>query len=166
MPHKRPKLLTPDSKWWEKCARHKNRQGTRFVAHMFLCERCANTLQRKALNNRPPIYSGLPVRGYCGLCNERKMTKLKQWFICPICLNVILAYTKGFAASRLIRKFWATKIKPKFRHLKLKETEVIRIEPFVAGRRSSKEKAESLTVLDLRCLIGGDPSRSRSSTSN
>ncbi len=119
---------------------------------MFLCDRCATRLQKKCLNGRPPIYCGLPVNGYCGLCNRHTRTLLRQWFICPICLNVILGYTKGFAASRYLRSFWASKIRRRFPSFRLKETEVVRIEPFVPGRRSQRAKAQSLSVLDFEVV--------------
>lgn len=96
----RTPLLRPGDQHWEKCARHQNASTTRFVANMFLCDDCSDRLQHEAFNGRPPLFEGLHVEGYCGLCNELTATDLRQWFVCPICLNVVLSYPKGFAASR------------------------------------------------------------------
>ena len=49
-------LLTPDSAHWEKCARHQNKQTTRFVATFFsamtvldVCAMSASTIGRPCL---------------------------------------------------------------------------------------------------------------------
>src|SRR5688500_4646832 len=92
-------LLKPGDQHWEKCARHQNSTTTRFVANFFLCDDCSDRLQAEVFNGRPPLFEGLHVEGYCGLCNQLTATGLRQWFVCPICLNVVLSYPKGYAAS-------------------------------------------------------------------
>jgi len=70
-----PQLLAPDHPYWEKCARHRNKQTSRFVAHLFLCDACAQRLKRECFNDRPPIFEGLAVEGFCGLCNYAPPTR-------------------------------------------------------------------------------------------
>lgn len=145
-------LLTPNSEYWEKCARHQNLTTTRFVAHLFLCDPCTDRLQHECFNDRPPIYEGLPVDGYCGLCNKQLRPMLRQWFVCPICLNVVLSYPKTFAASQFVHHFWDSTVRREFPNLRLEEREIVQIEPFVPGRRSQKTKAETIETLDF-CVV-------------
>ena len=70
--------------------------------------------------------------------------------MCPICVNVVLSYPKGFAASRYVHEFWAREIKPKLPDLDLEELDEVRLEPFVPGRRSAKTKARVVQALDYR----------------
>ena len=150
VPDEQNLLLRPGDKHWEKCARHQNASTTRFVANFFLCDECSDRLQHEAFNDRPPLFEGLHVEGYCGLCNELTATDLRQWFVCPICVNVVLSYPKGFAASRYVHEFWASEIAPQFPDLQLEELDEVRLEPFVPGRRSAKAKGEIVQALDYR----------------
>lgn len=145
-----PALLRPGDQYWEKCARHQNESTSRFVANMFLCDDCSDRLQHEVFNGRPPLFEGLHVEGYCGLCNQLTATDLRQWFVCPICLNVVLSYPKGFAASRYVHEFWETEINPQFPDLVLEELDEVKLEPFVPGKRSAKTKAVVVQELDYR----------------
>lgn len=145
-------LLTPGAQHWEKCARHQNLTTTRFVAHFFLCDDCSDRLQSEVFNGRAPLFEGLHVEGYCGLCNQLTATDLRQWFICPICLNVVLSYPKGYAASRLVHEFWARDVAPSFPDLVLEELDEVKLEPFVPGRRSAKAKTTTAQALDYRVV--------------
>jgi hypothetical protein len=87
---------------------------------------------------------GLPVDGYCGLCNVAQRVLLYQWFICQICLNVILSYTKSFAASKTLREFWQQSILPLQPKSRLEETEVVALEPFVPGKRNKDKAVKTL----------------------
>src|SRR5215468_4445884 len=103
-------LLSPDSEFWEACARHTIRQTTRFIGTIYLCDECAYRLTKEGLNERPPIYHGETVNGFCGLCNRKLDVTLRAWFACPMCWNVILAYQKGLAASEGVRQYWENSI--------------------------------------------------------
>jgi len=144
-----PQLLTPDHPYWEKCARHRNKQTSRFVAHLFLCDACAQRLKRECFNDRPPIFEGLAVEGFCGLCNRRQDVLLRQWFLCQICLGVVLSYPKSIAASLAVHEFWKRHVAPEFPALTLEETEVVKLEPFVPGRRTQRTKSGTLSVVDF-----------------
>ena len=144
------RLLRPGDQHWEKCARHQNSSTTRFVANFFLCDDCSDRLQHEAFNGRSPLFEGLHVEGYCGLCNELTATDLRQWFVCPICVNVVLSYPKGFAASRYVHDFWAHEVTPRFPELVLEELDEVKLEPFVPGKRSAKKKGEVAQALDYR----------------
>jgi hypothetical protein len=142
--------MRPGDQHWEKCARHQNASTTRFVANMFLCDDCSDRLQHEAFNGRPPFFEGLHVEGYCGLCNQLTATDLRQWFVCPICLNVVLSYPKGLAASRYVLEFWKREITQRFPDLVLEELDDVKLEPFVPGKRSARTKAEVVQELDYR----------------
>lgn len=148
-------LLAPDHPYWEKCARHQNKHTTRFVAHLFLCDGCAERLRRECFNDRPPMFEGLAIDGFCALCNRRQMVLLRQWFVCQICLGVVLAYPKTFAASQAVHNFWTTQIVRDFPNLRLEETEIVRLEPFIPGRRTQRRKSESVTFLDFAAFDVG-----------
>lgn len=150
MPREPQLLLKPNDPYWEKCARHQNAATTRFVANMFLCDDCTDRLRHEAFNDRAPIFDGLHVEGYCGICNELTATGLRQWFVCQICLNVVLSYPKGFAASRHVQQFWSKEIGPAFPDLVLEVLDEVKLEPFVPGRRSAKAKATVVQALDYR----------------
>jgi len=143
-------VLSPDSPFWEKCARHQNLATTRNIAHLFLCDECAMRLTADCFNQRPPIYHGPGLAGYCGLCNERREIALRQWFIDPICLNVVYGYPKSIAASKLIFKTWREIFRPRHPKLELEEIDVVQMEPFVPGKRSamSKKSAIDFRVID------------------
>jgi hypothetical protein len=96
------------------------------------------------------MFEGLVVNGFCGLCNRRQDVLLRQWFVCQICLGVILSYPKTIAASFEVHDFWDRDVKPEFPGLKLEETEVVKLEPFVPGRRTKRAKSETLTVFGAR----------------
>lgn len=145
-------LLQPGDQHWEKCARHQNSATTRFVANFFLCDDCSDRLQAEVFNGRPPLFEGLHVEGYCGLCNQLTATDLRQWFVCPICLNVVLSYPKGFAASRFVHDFWAREVSPTFPELVLEELDEVKLEPFVHGKRSAKTKGTVAQALDYRVV--------------
>jgi len=142
-------LLGPTDPFWEKCARHQNKCTTRFVAHLFLCGPCAERLRHECFNDRPPLFEGLQVHGFCALCNKPQGVLLRQWFVCPICLGVVLSYPKTFAASQAVRAFWQGELNTKFPQLRLEERDVVQLEPFVPGRRNQKKKAESVSDLDF-----------------
>jgi len=103
-----------------------------------------------------PIFEGLYVEGYCGLCNELTATDLRQWFVCPICLNVVLSYPKGFAASRYVHEFWAREITPQFPELVLEELDEVKLEPFVHadGRRRRKPNSFSRWTIESGVVMG------------
>ncbi len=110
----------------------------------------SHRLQHEAFNGRLPLFEGLHVEGYCGLCNELTATDLRQWFVCPICVNVVLSYPKGFAASRYVHDFWSHDVTPQFPELVLEELDEVKLEPFVPGKRSAKTKGEVVQALDYR----------------
>lgn len=143
-------VLTPDSPFWEKCARHQNLSTSRNIAPLFLCDECAIRLTNDCFNQRPPIYHGQGLVGYCGLCNEWREIALRQWFIDPICLNVVYGYPKSIAACKLIFEKWHEIVTPHFPNLELQEIDVVQIEPFIPGKRSalSKKAAIDFQVTD------------------
>lgn len=143
-------VLLPTSPYWEACARHQNRITTRSLAVLFLCDDCARQLTNECFNGRPPLYHGETFRDYfCGLCNEIKEVALRQWFICPICFNVVRSYPKAIAASQYVHKIWKERIQPYYPDFMLEETEQVEIEPFIPGRRTQRAKAVSVDRLDF-----------------
>jgi len=150
-------VLSPDSPYWEKCARHQNMSTSRNVAHLFLCDECAIRLTKECFNNRPPIYHGSGLEGYCGLCNEWREIALRQWFIDPICLNVVYSYPKSIAASKLIHETWRTIVQPSFPNLQLEEIDIVQIEPFIPGKRAAASKKSAVDFLVRNTALEGSP---------
>ncbi|MBM3746371.1 MAG: hypothetical protein FJW34_11295 [Acidobacteria bacterium] len=141
--------LPRSSDFWEACARHTARQTCRTVQHIYLCDPCARRLTEKAFNDRPPIYHGETVAGYCGLCNQRAEVTLRLWFACGICWNVIIAYQKTFVASGALLAFWRQAVQPKFPNLLCEESEVVRLTAFARGAKTKKQLASELALLDF-----------------
>lgn len=142
-------VLNPADPFWEACARHTARQSTRVINHIYLCDRCASRLTRESFNQRPPIYHGETVEGYCGLCNTLQGVTLRLWFACPICWNVVVAYQKGFAASEAVHSHWRNMIAPSFPDLRLVEQDEIRLLPYARAPQTKKTAAALLTALDF-----------------
>src|ERR1700728_817372 len=105
-------ILARTRAYWEACARHTSRQTSHTLQAGYYCDKCARLLTRKAFNNRPPVYHGAGITGYCGLCNKRKKVFLRQWFACGVCWNVIVAYQKSIVAGLTVEKYWRKAIVP------------------------------------------------------
>jgi hypothetical protein len=141
--------LARDSDFWEACARHSNRQTCRLVQTIYYCDDCAQRLTVEAFNGRPPIYHGETVEGFCGLCNERKRVTLRQWFVCAICWNVILAYQKAFVASNAVHVYWRKSVTPVFPKLILTEKEAVYLSPLTRKATTKRQAAEVILILDF-----------------
>lgn len=142
-------ILPRDSEFWEACARHTNRQTARTLQTGWFCDECTERLTRDAFNGRPPVYHGTPITGFCGLCNGRKLVLPRQWFVCGICWNVVLAYQKSIVASGAVHEYWRAKITPEFPHLYLLEKEEVYLSAHSRKGKTKKQAAESLSVLDF-----------------
>lgn len=105
-------VLSQDSPFWEKCARHTSPYTARRVAYFFLCDGCAARFVNEVFNGRPPIYHGESMQGFCGLCNELTDVRFCQWFLCPVCNNVASSYQKGLVSSAAVHRFWRQHVEP------------------------------------------------------
>lgn len=143
------RTLPQTSEYWEKCARHTSSHTARTLQTGYYCDKCARRLTHEAFNDRPPVYHGERIRGFCGLCNRRKYVFLRQWFACAVCWNVILAYQKSIVASLAVQRYWRREIAPEFPQLSLIEEEAMALSPYVTRTESKREAAKSLTVLDF-----------------
>jgi hypothetical protein len=142
-------VMAADSGLYETCARHTARHTARSLQSAYLCDECTERLVIEAFNSRPPVFHGETVKGYCGLCNKISAVTMRQWFVCGICWNVILAYQKSVAASGKLLQWWHTAIKPLFPNLGIEETEPVRLSAFARARTTKRQSAESLSVLDF-----------------
>jgi hypothetical protein len=150
-------VLNPASEFWEKCARHTNRQTARKIQAVYLCDECAIRLTREAFNDRPPIHHGETLQGFCGLCNESKTVVARFWFACDICWNVVLGYQKSGAASRAVLRYWNDQCAEALPRLALLETEPVYLSPYQRGGKTKRQTAEGLSVLDFRVEQRGEP---------
>jgi hypothetical protein len=142
-------ILPRSSGFWEACARHTARQTARALQTGYYCDECARRLTHEAFNDRPPVYHGAEITGFCGLCNERKLVVPRQWFVCGICWNVVIAYQKSIVASRAVHDYWRKTITPEFPQLFLLEKEEVYLSPFSRKGKTKKQAAESLSELDF-----------------
>jgi hypothetical protein len=149
--------LGQDSEFWEKCARHTNKQTTRAIQSIYLCDDCAMKLTAESFNNRPPIHHGDTLYGYCGLCNDLKDVTCRFWFVCPICWNVIVAYQKGFVSAKSVHAYWECQIKPHFPELTLLEKEEIYLSAFSRAGKTKKQAATTLEILDFLVVENRPP---------
>lgn len=142
-------VLTKEHESWEKCARHYARYTARNVSYFFLCDSCTVLLVSNALNNRPALYHGDRMQGFCGLCNELTDVALRQWFMCLPCYNVVAAYQKGFTSAKAVHAFWRSSIAPLAPSLSLAETDVVTLSPYVRGGKTKRQAAELLDTADF-----------------
>jgi hypothetical protein len=72
-------------------------------------------------------------------------------------LNVVYSYPKSIAASKLIFDKWRDIVQPICPNLKLEEIDVVKMEPFIPGKRSSikKQSAIDFQVRDMN--LTGSP---------
>lgn len=142
--------VTPESSGlFETCARHTARQTARTLQTIYLCDDCARRLVHEAFNDRPPVYHGETIQGYCGLCSVRGEVTMRQWFVCGICWNVILAYQKSIAATAGVHDWWNRVVASALPRLRLDETEPVYLSPFARSGKTKKQGAESLSILDF-----------------
>jgi len=142
-------VLGRDSEFWEACARHTIRQTARTLQTGYYCDDCARRLTHEAFNDRPPVYHGGDLIGSCGLCNVTKAVAPRQWFVCGICWNVVLAYQKSIVASQAVHQYWNDAVKPNFPHLYLLEKEEVYLSAFARKGKTKRKAAESLSLLDF-----------------
>ncbi|MGQ0715508.1 MAG: hypothetical protein ACT4PJ_17555 [Gemmatimonadaceae bacterium] len=147
--------LDASSTYYEACARHKARQTARGLQVMYTCDPCTVRLVREVFNDRPPVYHGETVDGYCGLCNQRRPVTLRQYFSCVPCWSVVVAYQKGFVASRAVHEWWARDLAPSYRDLSLIETEPVLLLPYVRGAKTKRQAAATKDVLDFKATERG-----------
>jgi hypothetical protein len=149
--------LSPDSPFWEKCARHTNRHTSRNLAYMYLCDTCTPRLIREALNDRPPVFSGTRRQGYCGLCNKLTEVTFRQWFACPICWNVIVAYQKSITAGAAVQQFWDEQVKLVAPTIELVELDEMQLLPLQPRKGTKRQSAAAALTSDYRAeeVVGG-----------
>lgn len=141
--------LSPESPHWEKCARHERSQTSRNLVSIYLCDDCTRRLVARALNERPPVYHGETVDGYCGLCNDRKQVTLRQWFICFRCWPVVKSYQKAVAPPQALRSYWIEHVVPVAPHFELTETDEVVLAPYRVGGKTKRAAAEELEDSDF-----------------
>lgn len=138
----------PGNPWFEKCARHAAAYTCRTIQFGYFCDPCAERLVAEAFNNRPFLYHGETVHGYCGLCNEIRDVTLRQQYACHPCWAVVQSYQKGFVAAEAVHDFWQRVISAEFPHLRLTETEPVRVEPYIRAHNTKKAASKTLSTLD------------------
>jgi hypothetical protein len=142
-------VLPADSPFWEKCARHESPQTARALQSLYLCDPCAIRFCDEAMSGRPPIYHGETIEGYCGLCNKLLPVTMRQYFVCPFCWNVLVAYQKSFVACAAVHDYWKAKVTPAFQSLRLTETEVPYLSSYARKGKTKKLAAAELEFLDF-----------------
>ena len=142
-------VTTPDSGLYETCARHTSRRVARSLQTGYFCDACAKRLVVEVFNDRAPVYHGETLKGFCGLCNLNREVTMRQWFVCPGCWGVVIAYQKSIAASAALAKWWSKSIEPQFAGLTLIETEPVRLTPYVRNPVTKLQSASELSILDF-----------------
>ncbi|MGH7577153.1 MAG: hypothetical protein ACREM1_18755 [Longimicrobiales bacterium] len=144
-----PETLSKNSPFWEKCARHTTPYTARRIAYFFLCDACTARLIADALNGRAPIYHGEHMQGFCGLCNELTIVAFRQWFLCPVCYNVVASYQKALVSAQAVLTFWEEHVRPAAPSFVLTETDTVNLKPFVRAPRTKRQTAENLETADF-----------------
>ena len=135
--------------FWEACARHTSRHTSRTERSIYVCEDCYRRLQREAFNNRPPLYHGDQFKGFCGLCNDQTLVRVRLWFACAPCWSMILSYQKNFAASKAVHEYWDTTVRQALPTLQLLDTDETEVRPYARSKLTKKLAAAELSSLDF-----------------
>jgi hypothetical protein len=112
---------------------------------------------KEAFNNRPFLYHGESVLGFCGLCNQERQVTLRLFFACAPCATMISSYQKSFVAASAVHDVWERVISPRNPHLKLAETEVVQLEPYARKSRTKLAASKTLDTLDFLVSEEGQP---------
>jgi hypothetical protein len=72
-------------------------------------------------------------------------------------LNVVYSYPKSIAASKLIFDRWHDIVQPIHPNLKLEELDVVKVEPFTPGKRSSVKKQSTIDFQVRDMGLDGTP---------
>lgn len=142
-------VMADSDPFWEACARHTSRHTSRTERSIYVCDECYGRLQREAFNNRPPLYHGDQFKGFCGLCNEAALVRVRLWFVCAPCWSMVLSYQKNFAASQAVQDYWGTTVQPELPTLRLIETDQTQVRPYARSKLTKKLAAAELTTLDF-----------------
>lgn len=142
-------VLSRTSEYWEKCARHTAKYTARKMHYMFLCDPCRERLVSQALNDRPPVYCDTHMQGFCGLCNELLEVRFCQWFLCPICANVLSAYQKALVSAQAVLRFWAASVQPHAPAWQIEETDPVYLSPFARKARTKRQESAVITKADF-----------------
>jgi len=142
-------VTSKDSGLFETCARHTSRYTARSLQSIYLCDACTRALVVGAFNDRAPVFHGETFKGFCGLCNRKRNVTQRQWFVCGVCWNVVLAYQKSMAASAAVREWWANEVQPNFPNLTLEETEQVVLAAYSRKGKTKFVEAATLSMLDF-----------------
>jgi hypothetical protein len=89
------------------------------------------------------------MQGFCGLCNELIDVAFRQWFLCPLCYNVVASYQKAFVSAQAVHEFWTRHVLPAAPDFALTETDTVTVTPFARGARTKRQAAEHLLASDF-----------------
>jgi len=101
------------------------------------------------MSSRPPLYHGETIEGYCGLCNKLQPVTMRQYFVCPFCWNVLVAYQKSFVACTAVHDYWKACVTPAIPTFRLTETEVPYLSSYTRKGKTKKLAAADLEFLDF-----------------
>ena len=146
-------ILSPESPYWEKCARDSGTATARTILHIYLCDSCAVRLTNEACSGRPPIFQeSAKAEGYCGLCNGMRAVSLRQWFMCGPCSNVVMGYQRAVAPPQAFRDFWVRNVQSGSPQFTVSERDPVFLSPFRRGGKTKRQVAPTLTNLDFDAL--------------
>lgn len=149
-------VMADSDPFWEACARHTSRHTARTERSIYVCDQCCVRLQREAFNDRSPLFHGEEFRGFCGLCNNETVVRVRLWFACAPCWSMVLSYQKNFAASAAVHEYWQNTVLPSLPNLQLLETDETQVRPYTRSRVTKLAAAAELTALDFLAEENGD----------
>lgn len=141
--------LPLDSPWMEKCARHTSPVAARTIRHAYYCDPCAIRMVHEAFNNRPSLYHGETVDGFCGLCNQQTDVTLRLFFACAPCAATVGSYQKSMVAASAVHEMWNRAIAPHHPRLQLLETEAVEVRGYARKATTKLQSSKTLNTLDF-----------------
>ena len=136
------------------CARCSMARRDTALQSFFLCDRCADLLKTNAFNNIAPSFKNFEIETYCGLCNERTVSHLMQWYLCPFCDRLANSYRLGRISQSFALTEWTRLVQPIVPDIKIEVVDQVELSPYT---RKAGKKRKLATQLDLRAHQGETP---------
>lgn len=124
--------LSPDPLGPYLCARHGSPTWDTTLESLFLCDKCADEFTNKAFWGQQPAYTGQTIQGYCLHCNRFLDVRMRQWFLCTVCVRVVRSIGRSIEANATFQKWWQNNV-PRELNLDLQLTDPPQLEPYVSS---------------------------------
>ncbi len=123
------------------------RRDTRLAAY-WTCAPCVDELL-VAFSQEVPVWEGNEVQGYCSVCNDRNVVRLRQWLVCLVCERVTRRIDSGRVAVRFVARGGATRFAPQSPNSTYKK-QTREFRPYQERNAGTRQLMQTLSVWTRR----------------